>query len=170
MKPNKPGKESNRNIANGEKDSSFRHFDEPKKESSFRHFDEPENESSFRHREEPDHGSSFRNVIDVADKESPFRNVIDVADKESPFRSMGDPEQGSSFRSNFEDGMPTFGKTPAPFDEDSNFQWNTKHISKGLDDDLTRFAHGGRPKVNQRERNPMVKGNLIKVELQLSEL
>ncbi|XP_055937784.1 receptor-type tyrosine-protein phosphatase N2-like [Argiope bruennichi] len=41
----------------------------------------------------------------------------------------------------FQEAAPTFGKTPLN-DDDSNFQWNTKHRTKLMDDDLTRFAKG----------------------------
>ncbi|KAG8194127.1 hypothetical protein JTE90_000965 [Oedothorax gibbosus] len=131
-KPNIPEKEIFRSTADVEKESPFRHAEEPVKESSFRHIEEPEKDSSFRNKV----------------KEPSFRNIVEP-----------EKESESSIR-NFEEESPTFGRSSEPFDEDSNFQWNTKHRSKALDDDLTRFAHGDRPRVILREEEPLEKSNV----------
>ncbi|GFY57881.1 uncharacterized protein TNIN_345601 [Trichonephila inaurata madagascariensis] len=41
-----------------------------------------------------------------------------------------------------EEEIPNFGRASPTEDDDSNFQWNTKHRTKMMDDDLTRFAKG----------------------------
>ncbi|GBM05629.1 hypothetical protein AVEN_202260-2 [Araneus ventricosus] len=93
--------------------------------------------------EDMDKGSGQKNVITLREPSIDRDNNLLKFQEEIPendLRKFQD-EKPENYLLKFQEEKPTFGRFPLN-DDDSNFQWNTKHRTKIMDDDLTRFAKG----------------------------